>query len=603
MSDNLRRAINEVRAANLKPPPKLTVSEWADTERRLSAEASAEPGQWRTSRAPYQRGIMDALNDKSIETIVIMSSAQVGKTEFLLNAIGFYVHHDPSPMLLLQPTLQMAETFSKDRLAPMIRDTPGLTDKIKDPRARDSGNTLLKKNFPGGHITMAGANSPASLASRPVRIVLCDEVDRYPASAGTEGDPVNLAKKRTTTFYNRKIMLTSTPTIKGVSRIEMAYEDSDKRRYYVPCPHCGTKQPLKWAGIQFDSKDRSIDPSYVCEDCGSVINEASKMAMLNAGEWIAEGETGKVAGFHLNELYSPWRKWAEIVDDFLEAKSNPEALKTWVNTSLGETWEEEGEQGDPEGLMAYAENFDRDSLPEEILMVTLGADVQKDRIELQAVGWAEHGVPYPIEHVVFYGEPEMPHVWGEVDTHLKGRFSGMPIAQAFIDSGYLTNHVYKFTKARHGRRVFPIKGESGAKEIVSKPRQAGAQRAMLVKVGIDPVKRALLHMIKKPGEMIHFSSSLDEEWYRQLTAEKMVVKKSKGFDRIEFVKTRDRNEALDCFVYAYAAMVALNPDWDALKEKRSPEPVEADPIVNMPAHRKPVPQPKRRRKSGFVSKY
>lgn len=605
MSDKLKEALQKARAANLKPPPKLTVSEWADTERRLSAEASAEPGQWRTSRAPYQKGVMDALNDKSIETIVVMSSAQVGKTEYLLNAIGYYVHHDPSPMLLLQPTLQMAETFSKDRLAPMIRDTPALTGKIKDPRARDSGNTLLKKNFPGGHITMAGANSPASLASRPVRIVLCDEVDRYPPSAGSEGDPVNLAKKRTTTFYNRKIMLTSTPTIKGVSRIEMAYEESDQRRYHVPCPECGTKQHLKWSGLQFDREDLDKEPVYVCEDCGAVIEESHKPKMLRDGEWIAGNESSRIAGFHLNELYSPWRRWREIVTDFMEAKHNPEALKTWVNTSLGETWEEAGEQGDPVGLMTYAENYDSTTPLEEILMVTAGADVQKDRVEMQTVGWGMNGIPYIIDHQVFYGNPMEQTVWMEVDQHLKRDHCGKKIAQAFIDSGYLTEYVYKFTKQRHGRRIFPCKGEAGIKEIVAKPRQAGAQRAMLVKVGIDGVKRSLMTMLKSPKEMIHFSNTLDEEFFRQLTAEKMIVKKIKGFDRIEFVKTRDRNEALDCFVYAYAAMIGLNPDWNALQNRaiEATKPAEDElETVNIPAHHRPKPAPTRR-KGGFVKRF
>ena len=213
------------------PPKRLSVSEWADEYRYLSAEASAEPGKWRTDRAEYQRGMMDAFSDPKIHTVVVMSSAQIGKTELLNNIVGYFVDQDPSPMLMLQPTLEMGNTWSKDRLSPMIRDTRTLTDKISDSKARDSGNTILHKTFQGGHITIAGANSPASLASRPVRVVLADEVDRYPQSAGAEGDPLSLAFKRTTTFWNRKRMVVSTPTVKGVSRIEMAYEESDKRRY------------------------------------------------------------------------------------------------------------------------------------------------------------------------------------------------------------------------------------------------------------------------------------------------------------------------------------------------------------------------------------
>lgn len=303
----------------LKPPPNLTVSDWADAERKLSPEASAEPGQWITSRAEYQRGIMNAFSDPTIETVVVMSSAQVGKTEILNNVIGYHVAQDPSPMLVVQPTLDMAQTWSKDRLAPMLRDTPVLSGLVKDPRARDSGNTTLHKVFPGGHITSCGANSPASLASRPVRIVLCDEVDRYPLSAGSEGDPVSLARKRATTFWNRKIGLFSTPTVKGVSRIEQAWEESDKRRFHVACPDCETYQPLIWAQVSWTEPH---DARYTCSHCGSLWDDGQRVRSIRKGKWIASGETKKVAGFHLSGLYSPWTPLADAVEDFLQAKNN-----------------------------------------------------------------------------------------------------------------------------------------------------------------------------------------------------------------------------------------------------------------------------------------
>jgi len=264
---NIKKKAKQV-ALIAKPPPILTVSEWADQKRRLSSESSAEAGQWRTSRAPYQKGIMDALNESNVHSVVVMSSAQVGKTELILNVLGFHIDYDPSPILVIQPTLEMAESFSKDRLAPMIRDTKALRGKVKDAKSRDSNNTLLHKKFPGGHISLAGANSPASLASRPIRIVLCDEVDRYPTSAGSEGDPVNLARKRTATFYNKKVILASTPTLKNASRIEAAYEETDKRRYHVPCPDCGQFQHLKWKQIKWD-KDKLDYTAYYCEACGS----------------------------------------------------------------------------------------------------------------------------------------------------------------------------------------------------------------------------------------------------------------------------------------------------------------------------------------------
>ena len=251
----LKRRLEEAIRTALKPPPKLTVSKWADQYRELSSESSAEAGKWSTSRAEYQRGMMDAISDPDIENVVLMTAAQIGKTEIINNVVGFHIHQDPAPMLVVQPTLEMAQTWSKDRLAPAIRDTPVLSEKIGDPRSRDSGNTTLHKVFSGGHVTSCGANSPSSLASRPCRIILCDEVDRYPISAGTEGDPVALARKRSSTFWNRKIILVSTPTEKGASRIEDAYGESDQRKYFVPCPDCGEHQELKWSNVQWSESN------------------------------------------------------------------------------------------------------------------------------------------------------------------------------------------------------------------------------------------------------------------------------------------------------------------------------------------------------------
>ncbi|WP_417905277.1 phage terminase large subunit family protein [Candidatus Tisiphia endosymbiont of Micropterix aruncella] len=289
------------------PPPKLSVSQWADNYRKLSSESSAEPGSWHTSKTPYQREIMDAVNDPKIEMIVVMSSAQVGKTEVINNIVGYHIHQDPAPMLIVQPTEKLAESWSTDRLTPMLRDSEVFKNLVKDPKSRDSGNKILYKRFPGGHITMAGSNSPSSLASRPVRIVLCDEVDRYPASSGSEGDPVNLAKKRATTFWNRKIILTSTPTIKYFSRIELAYLQSDQRRYYVPCKLCGEYQTLKWSQVRWP-KDKPEEAHYVCEVNGCILHDNDKMSMLQRGKWISEaqGESNNIAGFHLSEIYSPY---------------------------------------------------------------------------------------------------------------------------------------------------------------------------------------------------------------------------------------------------------------------------------------------------------
>ena len=284
-----RRLIKSIQL--LKPPPKQTVSEWAVEHRILSAEASAESGKYNLARAPFQKGWQDAISDPRIHTIVGMTSAQVGKTEtFLNNPVGYFIAQDPAPILVIQPTLEMAQTWSKDRFAPMLRDTLVLKELVKDPRARDSNNTILHKTFAGGHITMAGANSASSLASRPIRIVFMDEVDRFPASAGSEGDPVALTKKRTTTFWNRKIIMTSTHTVKGASRIEQAFSESDQRKYYVPCPECGEFQILYWANIRWDQdevgKHLPETARYICEFCEYEIKEADKSRLLLGGSGV-----------------------------------------------------------------------------------------------------------------------------------------------------------------------------------------------------------------------------------------------------------------------------------------------------------------------------
>ena len=318
----LKRSVAKALAV-LKPPPDLTISDWADQNRRLSSEASAEPGQWRTSRAVYQRGILDAISDPSAETVVIMSSSQIGKSESILNMVGYHIDHDPAPIMVVMPTERDAETWSKDRFSPMARDTPCLQGKIADPRSRDGNNKILHKRFPGGHLTIVGANAPSGLASRPIRLLLCDEVDRYPFSAGAEGDPVNLAKKRTVTFWNRKIVLVSTPTNKGASRIEAAFEESDQRRYWVPCPACGAEQLLTWGQVKWDKDEngghRPETARYHCADCDAAWKDETRWAAISKGRWIADAPFNGTAGFHLNEIYSPWVRLEALVASFKKA--------------------------------------------------------------------------------------------------------------------------------------------------------------------------------------------------------------------------------------------------------------------------------------------
>jgi phage terminase large subunit GpA-like protein len=549
------------------PPPELTVSQWADAERRLSSESSAEPGAWRTDRAPYQRGMMDAISDTEVREVWVMKSAQVGATEIINNILGFHIHHDPAPMLLVQPTLEMAEAWSKDRLAPMIRDTPALRDRIADPKARDSGNTLLHKKFAGGHLTVAGANSPAGLASRPVRVVLFDEVDRYPASAGSEGDPVSLGRKRTTTFWNRKVIAVSTPTIKGISRIEAGFESGDQRFYEVPCPGCGTFQRLVWTQVHWEDGQPET-ARYVCAHCATAIGEGDKPAMLMAGRWTASKPFHGVASFHISELYSPWSTWAEMARAFLEAKRLPETLQTWINTALGETWEDSGDAVKPEGLLARREAYTDASLPSGVLLLTRGTDVQDDRLESTLWGWGRDGEAWRIRHDVIRGDPGQAALWADHDELLKLRHrtdDGRELvceAVAVDSGGHHTEQVYNYCAARKRFRVFAIKGIPGARPAwPRKASRGGKKRLDVWPIGVDTIKDVVAGRLKRvlqPGPgFLHLDATADDVAVEQLASEVQVYAVVKG-RKVRVWRPRRsgvRNEQFDCLVYAYAAMV------------------------------------------------
>ncbi len=555
--------------------------------------------------------MMDSVGDPLIETVVIMSSAQIGKTEIINNVIGYHIQLDPAPILLLQPTLEMAEAWSKDRFAPMLRDTSVLQGLVKDPRSRDSGNTLLHKRFPGGHITMSGANSPASLASRPIRMVLCDEVDRYPVSAGTEGDPVNLAKKRSATFWNRKLVLTSTPTVKGASRIESAFEQSDMRRYNVPCPHCEEYQVLRWQQVRWNS-----DPSkegderhcpetahYVCEKNGCIINDSDKIGMLRLGKWVAEAPFEGIAGFHINEIYSPWVTFATMVTEFLKAKRLPETLKTWVNTSLGETWEEAGETVEADSLLTRKESWGSEA-PENVLVVTAGVDVQGDRLEIEVKGWGLGEESWSLDYKIFYGDPAQEAVWKELDTFLQRPIKSktgifLNIACTCIDSGgHHTQMVYDYCGRNALRGIYAIKGMNvPAKPIVGRPTRNNRYKIRLYPIGVDTAKEVIYSRLRitEPGAgYYHFPVDRDREYFLQLTGEKQVTKFNKGVGRREWIKTRARNEALDCNVYALAAFKLLNADMEGL--------AAAMPSVVAPEVEDTAPAPAPEQESAWIPK-
>lgn len=581
MRENTKQLFTKVFRC-LKPPPDLKLSEWADEYRRLSSEASAEPGRWRTEKAPYQKEIMDSITDITIKKVVVMSAAQVGKTDaMILNPIGYYVHYEPSPIMVLQPTIQMAEAFSKDRLSPMIRDTPVIATRIND-KSRNSGNTILQKIFPGGHVTMVGANSPSSLASRPIRILLADEIDRYPATAGSEGDPLFLAAKRLTTFWNRKEVDVSTPTIKGMSRIEVEYENSSRGEWNVPCPCCGELQQLKWGNVVFDKDDLS-EIQYVCDKCGVISSEVEWKEKFTDGCFVHEEPDNPVKGFHLNTLASTFASWREVVEKFLVAneekkKGNIELLKVWTNTELGETWEEDGEQIEEEDLLKRRERYNCE-VPEEVLYITAGVDTQDDRFEVEVVGWGPEYESWGIKYAAFYGDTSNleNQVWKDLDTFLQQTFSKadgtkLKIICTCMDSGgHRTNQVYKFCKARFNRRVFAIKGSNdSAAAYIQKPTKSNREQAYLFTLGVDTGKSLLLQRLKLEEEgpgFCHFPKDetgkpysprgYDETYFKGLTAERQVLVYRKGRPFYEW-RIRDnahkRNEALDCRNYATAAI-------------------------------------------------
>ncbi len=591
--------------AALRPDPDLTVSEWADAHRMLSGKASAEAGPWRTDRTPYLREIMDCLSPSSpVGRVVFMKGAQVGGSECGNNWLGFIIHHAPGPTMLVQPTVDTAKRFSKMRLAPMIEESPVLRMRIADSRSRDSGNTMMAKEFAGGILIVTGANSAVGLRSMPIRYLFLDEVDAYPLDVDGEGDPIQLAEKRTTTFSRRKILLVSTPTIKDISRIEREYLASDQRRYFVPCPHCGCMQHLQWKNIKFQNDDPAT-AAYACEDCGALIEERFKTQMLQRGEWRATVHSdGRIAGFHLSSLYSPlgWKSWAEIVAEFLEAKGDAPSLKTWVNTVLGETWEEEyAAKVGAEGLQARVEFYAPGAAPDGVLCITAGVDVQDNRLAVVVVGHGEGEESWRLKHQEIFGDPARPEVWEQLKEMLDAGVPHaggvvIPISAACIDSGgHFTHDVYAFAREHKAKRWMAIKGQSqrgkvaigkATKVDMNYRGQVYKGGAEVYPVGTDTIKSVLYSRLKfnEPGPGYwHFHAELTKDYFDQLTAEKQITRYLRGFPQREWVKKAGaRNEALDCEVYAYAALQWMysryNRDtfWTVMAKKLNLSPIKQD---------------------------
>ncbi len=577
------------------PDKDLTVTEWADANRFLSQRASAEPGQWRTARTPYLKEIMDTLSSQDrTEMVVFMKGSQLGGTEVGNNWLGYIIDHVPGPMLLVQPTTEMAKRNSKQRIDPLISECPSLARKINVHVRKNQDNTVLGKNFPGGTLVMTGANSSTGLRSLPARYLFLDEVDAYPGDVGGEGDPVDLALARSRTFSKRKIFIVSTPTIHSVSRIEHYFEISDKRFYNVPCPECGEFQVLKFENLKWDWGDPS-SVRYVCEFCKRKIENWEKTKLLLNGRW-EKTQDSNIAGFHISTLYSPvgWFSWEDIAALWEKSYKNQEKTKAFYNTILGLPFKEKTDTPDWNRLYERRSTYKRNLVPKEVAFLTAGVDVQADRLEIEIVGWAKNKVSYSIDYRVLPGDTSQPEPWKQLEAIIYESFAvegvegkAKGLRAIAIDSGYATQTVYDFVRKFSPSKVFAVKGSDAMSVIIGQPKAVDVRRDGKVirrgvkvwSVGVKIAKMELYTWLKQnapidgeePPYGFCFFPEYGAEYFKMLTAEALKTKIIKGYRVSQFEKIRDRNEALDCRVYARAAAAIvgldrLNDDgWEALK--------------------------------------
>ncbi len=573
------------------PPEAQTVSEWADKNRILVSESSAEPGAWRTDRAPYQREIMDSFTQPGIWQIVIMASAQVGKSEIELNMMGCAIDNDPGPMLYIQPTDKVAEDYSKRRIAPMIQACPTLKEKVFKARSRDTANTITMKTFPGGSLAIIGANSPADLASKPVRYIFMDETDRFPSSAGTEGDPQELAERRTETFrHNRKIVKTSTPTIKGRSKIEKDYMNGTQEEWHTECPHCHNFNFIRFSDIHFEKEDfkdaegnddyHVLKVTWQCPTCKREIPE--HLAKRLPAKWVSKNPAALnngIRSFRLNAFMSPWSDWKDIIYKFLKSKNDPEMLKTFYNTILGECWEVHTNKGLDEKLYNRREHYNAE-VPTGVLLLTMGIDTQDNRLEYEVVGWDRNGQSWGINRGIIPGRADSPGVWEEVDLLLDHEWkmkNGMKMKAlaTFMDSGgHFTMDVYKECAKRQTKRIWAVKGEGGeGKEYCRQMKKAKQSEGIKFIIGVDDGKGAIMYEagLEEPGpNYMHFPidyrAGYDKEYFKGLISEQMVIHRQRGRTVVTWDKIYERNEPLDCRNYARAAYRYFNWHFDKLEK-------------------------------------
>jgi phage terminase large subunit GpA-like protein len=570
----------------IRPERLITVSEWADNYRYLAPEASAEPGRWRTDRTPYLKEIQDRLSSSDpCQEVVVMKGAQLGFTECGNNWTGYVMDVSPGPMLMVMPTDGTVKRNSKIRIAPMIESTPRLRDKVATAKSRDGDNTTFSKSFPGGVLIMTGANSAVGLRSMPARFLFLDEVDGYPNDLDGEGSPIELAKARTRTFAKKKIFMISTPTVDGASAVQTEFADTDQRYFHVPCPHCGGMQDLKFSKLKWIEKDPET-AKYQCEHCDELIDERHKGRMLAQGDWIAhapENTTPRRYGYHLNSLYSPlgWYSWVDAAREFLDAnKSNDtNKMKTFVNTVLGECYVEKGEAPDWQNIYNRRETYNQNKPATDVVLLTAGVDVQKDRLEVEIVGWCRGKRSYSIDYRVILGETTTKAPWDKLaelvgEKWLREDGGEMGLNLMAVDTGYNTSHVYEFCRRFDYTKVIPVKGSDSLGVIVANPKAVDTSRAgkkinriKIWQVGVSVAKSELYGFLKTekaedgtaPDGYCHFPQYA-QEYFRGITGEQLQFKLVRGFKRYEWVKKYERNEPLDCRVYARAAAAVLGMD-------------------------------------------
>lgn len=613
--------------SGMKPPEDLTVSQWADKNRRLTSESSAEVGKWRTSRTPYMFDILDSFTDPLIEHIVVVAASQVGKSETINNMVGYCIDQDPGPILLIQPTIDDVKRYSEMRIAPMIRETRCLKRKVADPKSRDAANTKRQKSFPGGVLVMTGSNVAHDLSSMPIRYVFGDERDRWATSAGSEGDPWELAVARTRTFYNKKMVEVSTPTVKGASAIENSYNLGTMERWKTQCPHCGEYVEITFDNIRFEYEaaekgDKKIfhitELFYVCPECGGISDEHTMKSQ--PAKWVATVPEArkhhKTRSFWLTAWVSPWATWESIILQFLQAGTDSAKLQVVYNTQFGELWEERGDMASEDDVMARREVYEAE-VPDGVLLLTCGVDTQDDRLEYEVVGHRRFGETWGIKKGVILGRPDTEEVWERLDEVLSHKYKfksgvSLQISLTFIDEGgHFTQEVRQHCLARQYDHVFAIKGANRPdipytappkkQKIVVNGKVIG--QVWVYEIGVNAGKQKIVDnlRVQSPGaNYCHFPLRDDygKQFFKQLMSEHLAyVPKLKHPWQWQKIPRHERNEAFDIRNYNLAACEILSPDWDAIEQKlRTAKPGEENASIPM---KEKKAKPRKRKKSEF----